>query len=769
MAKGPGGFSVGRVSIQVVPDTSKFREELVAQLKKEVKNLKVEIPVDVDAAKAVAQLKALDAILKKLDGRDINIGANVNSKGDLEKIAKDLSKVGRSASDAASGFGDIGRTGAIVLAVLVLIAPALALIATLIAGLPSLLFAFGFAALAVGLGMEGLKKAAEGFLPTIEKLKKSLSATFAKELTQPFKDLNKIAPVLDAGLNKIAVSISHIIADMIKFVTSAQGLKFLDTILKNTATFFEALRPAFQDGFKALIQLAAVASTEFTNLAATFNRFAKGFLAIVDSASQSGLLTEALRNLNLVLDVLLDAFNQFFAAGLKAMTVLGGPMTILLAGFTQLIVALMPILTAISKLVFEVLGEAFKQLAPVFEALTPAIQTLGQLLGQLLVGALKVLGPLLVTIATILNDVLLRVFSAVAPFIPILVQFFTQLGQIVGEFLVVAFTALSPLLTVFLKFIQDVLIAITPLLPLLLDLATTVLKSLGDSLVQLAPELINMAQQLFPQLLQVVRDLVPIFKDVVKIIIDILPYLVQLATFIVELVIPAMVAMFNTVSEVWPAIRDLINSSLETIKGLINLIMGIITGDWQRAWDGLKQFLNGAWNQIKDAVKLGITAVLDVFVGLPNRILNALVGLPNGMFSSGKAMVQGFIDGAKSMINTAVNQVKALVDKVRGLFPFSPAKYGPFSGTGYTTYSGKALMEDWAKGIEQGTPSAVAAVEEAMSATQTGMDITAAVTSDGFGNINSQIVSAMAGWEVVIDANGITKLVNKVNNSNRRR
>lgn len=769
MAKGPGGFSVGRVSVQVVPDTSKFREKLLAELKKEIKGIKVEIPVDLDAAKAVAQLKALDSILKKIDGRNVNIGATVSSKGDLEKISRDLSKVGKSASDAASGFSSIGRTGAIALAVLLLIAPALALIATLLAGLPSLLFAFGFAALAVGLGIEGIKKAAAGFTPTIERLKKSLSATFAKELTQPFIELNKIAPVLDSGLNKIAVSLSGIIKDLIKFATSGQGMAQLNDILQNTAKFFQDLTPAITDGFRAFMFLASEASQEFGVLAATMRRFSAGFLDVVKKVTEDGTLGAALRNLNIVLDSLLDAFNQFFEAGLRAMTVLGGPITVLFTGFTKLIVALMPILTAISKLVFDVFGEAFKQLAPVVEAITPAIQTLGQLLGQLLVGGLRVLGPLLTKLAEIINNILLRAFEALAPFIPTFLSFFEQLGMLVGEFLIVAFEALSPLLGVFLRFIQDVLFALAPLLPLILELATIALRTLADILVEMAPELIHIAQELFPRLLEVVKDLVPVVTQFLNIVIEILPYLADLASFLLDFVIPAMSALLATVNEVWPSIKLLITDTMNVIQGIINIILGIITGDWERAWNGLKQFLSGAWNLMKDTVRFALTAILDMFIGLPTRILGALAGLPGSLFGSGKAMMQGFIDGVKSMAQTAVNSVLSVVDKVRGLFPFSPAKFGPFSGSGYTTFSGRALMEDWAKGIEQGTPAAVAAVEGAMLATQTGMDLNAAVTSEGFGDIQGQIMSAMSGWEVVIDANGVAKMVNKVNNSNRRR
>lgn len=769
MAKGPGGFSVGRVSIQVVPDTSKFREKLIAQLKKEIKNLKVSIPVDVDAARAITQLKALDTILKRIDGRNVNIGANVNSKGDLGKIASDLSKVGKSASEASSGFADIGRTGAIVIAVLLLIAPALALIATLIAGLPSLLFAFGGALAAVGLGFEGIKKAAQGFAPTVERLKKSLSATFTKELTQSFKDLNQLAPVLDSGLNKVAVSLSHIVQDFTKFVTSGQGMAQVNDILQNTAGFFERLRPAFDSGFRAIFLLASEASQEFNVLADTINRFGNDFLEVIKRVSGDGTLGEALRNLNLVLSSLLDSFNKFFEAGLKAMTVLGGPITILFDGFTKAVVALLPVLTAVSKLVFEVLGEAFKQLAPIVEAITPFITTLGKLLGTVLTGALKAVGPLLQVVATILNDVLLKALAAITPFLEPFIQFITQLAELIGAFLIAAFQSLTPFLNVFLKFIQDLLIAITPLMPVLLQFVEEVLRAMAQILAEVGPELTLLAQQAFPVLLKAIQDIVPIATQFLQAVVEILPILVALASLILDVVVPALSAMFQVWSELWSGIQPIIQAAVTLIEGIINVFVGAVTGDWDRLKNGVVQIVTGWWGLMKNIVKLGIQTILEFFIALPTRIITAIAGIPNSLFGSGKAMMQAFIDGIKSMAQTAVNSVLAVVDKVRGLFPFSPAKYGPFSGRGYTIYSGRALMEDWAKGIEQATPQAVSAVEEAMAATQNGLNVSAAVAAEGFGDLQGQIMSAMSGWEVVIDANGITKLVNKTNQKNARR
>lgn len=769
MAKGPGGFSVGRVSIQVVPDTSGFRKKLKTELEKAVRGLEVKVPVNIDAKRAVTQLKALDTILKRLNGRRVDVSAQLNSRGDLDSIAKKLKNVSNSASDAADGFGRMSRFAMVATAVVLLLAPALALIATLLAGLPSLMLAFGAGALAVGLGIDGIKKAASGFTPTIERLKASLSATFAKQLTQPFIELNKIAPVLDSGLNKIAVSISGIISDMIKFMTSTEGMKALDQILQNTATFFNALRPAISDGMRAFFQLASVASTEFVGLAATFNRFSKSFADMVARVADNGVLTSALRNLNMVLDSLLEAFVRFFEAGLESMTVLGGPITQLFVGFTDAIVALMGPLTQLSKLVFEVLGEALKQLAPIIDAIAPAFETLAKLLGTLLIGALKALGPLLTRIAEIMNQVFIKAFAALTPIIDPLIQFMSQLSEILAEFLLQAFILLSPFLDEFLRFVTDLLIQITPLLPAILELATVVFKALLDVFREISPELMQLTETALPALLQIVKDLTPFLIQVIDILVRILPPIIDFASTILDIAVPALQSLWQVVREVWPSIKQIIEGVLLAIQGIINLIMGIITGDWERAGQGLREIAQGWWTAIKGATKAGITAVLEFMIAFPARILNTLLGLPQQFFESGRRMMQGLLEGIRSMGQAVVNSALAVVERVRGLLPFSPAKYGPFSGQGYTLYSGRALMEDWAKGIQDGAPAAVRAVEDAMTATQTGMDLNAAVTTEGFGDLQGQIMSALSGWEVVIDANGITKLVNKTNQRNSRR
>lgn len=129
-------------------------------------------------------------------------------------------------------------------------------------------------------------------------------------------------------------------------------------------------------------------------------------------------------------------------------------------------------------------------------------------------------------------------------------------------------------------------------------------------------------------------------------------------------------------------------------------------------------FVNGIRNKFDEAV---------AFVrGIPGKIKSALGNLGSLLLSSGRSMIDGLISGIKAGFDKAVGAVQEGLSWLRGFFPFSPAKYGPFSGHGYTTYSGKALMEDWGLGIESETGAVVdyaaeaaAKVRAALSATPT--------------------------------------------------
>lgn len=109
-------------------------------------------------------------------------------------------------------------------------------------------------------------------------------------------------------------------------------------------------------------------------------------------------------------------------------------------------------------------------------------------------------------------------------------------------------------------------------------------------------------------------------------------------------------------------------------------------------------------------------SVTSWFHSLPGKVKSALGGIGHWLYDSGKSLVQGFIHGIESIGDGIYKSVKGLLSKAAKLFPHSPALEGPFSGKGWTLFSGQALAQGFADGIAQGSPAVYAAANAMLPA-----------------------------------------------------
>jgi phage-related protein len=151
------------------------------------------------------------------------------------------------------------------------------------------------------------------------------------------------------------------------------------------------------------------------------------------------------------------------------------------------------------------------------------------------------------------------------------------------------------------------------------------------------------------------------------------------------------------VQSVWSTVKSTITSAIDGIKTAI-------------AWFGtLPGLFTGWFNGAKNAAASAINSLLVLVRGLPGNILSALGNLGNLLVGSGKALIMGLWNGFWSMIGWIKGQISGALSSIRSLFPFSPAKEGPFSGSGYTDKAGEALATDFGKGIIKGASGAKSA------------------------------------------------------------
>ena len=189
-------------------------------------------------------------------------------------------------------------------------------------------------------------------------------------------------------------------------------------------------------------------------------------------------------------------------------------------------------------------------------------------------------------------------------------------------------------------------------------------------------------------------------------------------------------------------IPDQVQSALATLLANIALWAVDMAAKASEAADG---FLRGVTD--------GLNAAVDFVKSIPDKIKSFFSNAGDWLVNSGKALLDGFAKGIRDAVSTVTSAASNALGAVRKLFPFSPAKKGPFSGHGYTTYSGRALMRDFARGIKG---SSALAETEAMSALSSVHDV--------FSNARPLSFSAVAD----ANANGIYRAAFELDSRQQR-
>lgn len=90
----------------------------------------------------------------------------------------------------------------------------------------------------------------------------------------------------------------------------------------------------------------------------------------------------------------------------------------------------------------------------------------------------------------------------------------------------------------------------------------------------------------------------------------------------------AIGGVFNTVFTV---IGDVVGGILDALGGLLDFITGIFTGDWKKAWNGIKDFFKGIWDGIWGIIKGVINLIIDGINMLWTGIYNAVSAIVNAV------------------------------------------------------------------------------------------------------------------------------------------
>lgn len=74
-------------------------------------------------------------------------------------------------------------------------------------------------------------------------------------------------------------------------------------------------------------------------------------------------------------------------------------------------------------------------------------------------------------------------------------------------------------------------------------------------------------------------------------------------------------------------IQNIVAAVKQAFSGIVDFVNGVLSGDWQQAWDGIKNIFGGAWNGMLAIIKSPINGI----IGLMNGLLRAAQIMQNGV------------------------------------------------------------------------------------------------------------------------------------------
>lgn len=240
-------------------------------------------------------------------------------------------------------------------------------------------------------------------------------------------------------------------------------------------------------------------------------------------------------------------------------------------------------------------------------------------------------------------------------------------------------------------------------------------------------------EQLYPVFLQIWQSAIDLFNAIQPIIQAVL----AMALCIAAALFPVFIYLGTLLVQVVKSFGEMFAGAVEILSGLINFIVGIFTGDWNKAWEGIKQifnglisFLQGAWDLAVAPFRSMIDAVKNIF-----RTFDLL--------QTGKDLIQGLINGVKNEWGNLTKTVTDVANSVTQTFAklwdqHSPSRVAKNLGINFTV------------GLQQGI------IDPAPLAIGAARSIASGVTDQASNALNNNTTSTVTNTQqpITINING---------------
>lgn len=846
-----------KLQIPVKLITDSVKEEL-KKVKDSAKREKITLDAELDGDGLVRETRRIKNLAQKA-ATAIKFTAAIDYKTTIARIRADLAVINKIVSayriripvDLVSWGRLLGYATAIAATLLTIphilgaIGGALAVVGGLFATLPGLAAGAAAGITTLVVGMQGFFKALSSagdaaafeealknltpsaqdaakalaeFREPLSEIRKSVQERLFFNMADSFRQLKDLLPVINDGLTGTAGGIRDMIKAWIEMATTQESQNDLRMIFLNVSDGLKAMKPVLANIGSALKDFAVVGSSFFVEWGAGLTDVTTKFKEWAAEARRTGEMREwienALDKLRQMGRVLSDIWNGFanisnaVRDGREFLDIVE-EMTQAFREFTEqkdVQAAFRNIGKVLGQLVdvgSDVFGELFRTIGDVLKDAMPFIEQFINVLGSVLIGIIKTVGPMLQSLA--------RFFSENKEIVSILAV--TLLGVVTAFKL--AATAAKGIIAV-----KDSFIAMKKAGKILADVS----KAIGGFVLDVFKGTYKVIAYLAMQAAAFYRWMLAGITSATRVasvwIIQAAKsaaftaryYAIMAAQAVASFVAITAAAVANAArtAAAWVAswIRMAATALAQAVRmaaawviamGPIGWVIAAIVGlvalivlNWESIrdttvaiWNGIWKFVSDIFTDIRDWCDRRLQDVIGFFVALPGNIASALSNIWDVITSPFRSA----FDWVKKQINSLADAWDKLTGQIQG--GFTSGGIGSIIGRedGGSVSGGKTYLAN-ESGQELFTTTSgdtflmagpMGAFTPPVSGHVTSnRDLANALVplagNSGSGDsiaeaLVSRVLEVMSNWswEIQVDPSGLTKMVNKTNLMNRRR
>lgn len=177
----------------------------------------------------------------------------------------------------------------------------------------------------------------------------------------------------------------------------------------------------------------------------------------------------------------------------------------------------------------------------------------------------------------------------------------------------------------------------------------------------------------FGETVDKVKDFIGKLIDAVKLLWEnvLVPFFSWIAENIMPVLAPIVEYLGNKLLNKLSTMIKVIGDIADALSGVIDFIVGVFTGDWEKAWEGIKKFFSGIWSAIEDILKGKWEEIKNLvkngteFVkNLISAAWNGIKSLTSAVWNAIKTVLSGIWNGIKSLVSTEFNGIKSIISAV---------------------------------------------------------------------------------------------------------